>query len=97
MGSAFCRAVPLAWFAALVGIDQPSAQEPVDIELVLAVDMSISVDGGELDLQRQGLVAAFRDPAMIEAIRANAQGVAVSVVLWAGADQQRTVVDWARI
>ena len=73
------------------------AQEPVDIELVLAVDMSISVDGTELDLQRQGFAAAFRDPAVIEAIRANAQGVAVSLVLWAGADQQRTVVDWQHL
>jgi hypothetical protein len=59
--------------------------------------MSISVDAGELDLQRQGFVAAFRDPAIIAAIQANAQGVAVSVMLWAGADQQRTVVDWARL
>ena len=45
----------------------------------------------------QGLAAAFRDPAIIAAIQANAQGVAVSVMLWAGADQQRTVVDWARL
>ena len=97
MGSAFCRAVLLAWFAALSGVGQAGAQEPVDIELVLAVDMSISVDGAELDLQRQGFVAAFRDPAVIEAIRANAQGVAISVVLWAGADQQRAVVGWQHL
>ncbi len=55
----------------------PRRGEPVDIELVLAVDVSISVDGSELDLQRQGFAAAFRDPAVIDAIRANAQGVAV--------------------
>ena len=78
MGSAFRHAVPLAWIAAIVGIHQASAQEPVDIELVLAVDMSISVDGAEFDLQRQGLVAAFRDPTVIEAIRANAQGMKAS-------------------
>ena len=97
MGSAFRRAVPLAWIAAIVGIHQASAQEPVDIELVLAVDLSISVDGAEFDLQRQGLVAAFRDPTVIEAIRANAQGIAIAVVLWAGAEQQRIAVDWQHL
>ena len=51
----------------------------------------ISVDGPELDLQRGEFAAAFRDPAVVEAIRANAQGVAVSLVLWPGADQQRAV------
>jgi hypothetical protein len=71
--------------------------DTVDVELVLAVDVSISVDGSELELQRRGLAAAFRDPAVIDAIRANAQGVAVAVVLWAGTDQQRTAVDWMRL
>ncbi len=94
MASAACCALPLACLTALVGVEHAVAQELIDIELVLAVDMSISVDGGELDLQRQGFAAAFRDPAVIEAIRANAQGVAVSLVLWAGAEQQRTAVDW---
>lgn len=87
------RALPAVGIA-LAGAGPLMAQEPVDIELVLAVDMSISVDGTELDLQRRGFAAAFRDAAVIEAIAANAQGVAVSLVLWAGADQQRTVVDW---
>lgn len=80
---------------ALLASGSKAGAEPVDIELVLAVDVSISVDGSELDLQRQGLAAAFRDPAVAAAIAANAQGVAVSVVLWAGAEQQETVVDWA--
>ena len=97
MGSAACRAVPLGCLSALAGMAHAVAQEPVDIELVLAVDMSISVDGSELDLQREGFAAAFRDPAVIDAISANAQGVAVAVVLWAGADQQRTVVDWQHL
>jgi Protein of unknown function (DUF1194) len=81
--------------AMLVAASVAEAGEPVDIELVLAVDVSISVDSDELELQRQGLVAAFLDPDVAAAIAANAQGVAVSVVLWAGAGQHRTVVDWA--
>ena len=40
---------------ACIGVAWPAAAQPVDIELVLAVDMSISVDGAELELQRQGL------------------------------------------
>jgi hypothetical protein len=48
----------------------PLAARQVDIELVLAVDVSGSVDAGEQELQRMGLVAAFRDPAVIEAIKA---------------------------
>lgn len=72
MGPATRCAVPLGCLIALGGASHTSAQEAVDIELVLAVDMSISVDGSELDLQRQGLAAAFCDPAVIEAIRGNA-------------------------
>ncbi len=89
-----CVIGSLAW---LSGTATCVATEPVDIELVLAVDVSISVDATELELQREGLAAAFRDPAVVGAIRANAQGVAVSVILWAGTDQQRVAVDWTRV
>lgn len=92
-----CAVGPVVWFTTLGVASAAVAAEPVDIELMLAVDVSISVDDSELALQRQGLAAAFRDPAVIEAIRANAQGVAVAVMLWAGSDQQRTVVDWTRV
>ena len=51
----------------------------------------------ERHLQRRGLAAAFRDPGVIRAIGAHAQGVAVSVMAWAGAGQQATVVGWARL
>ncbi|MFO1163576.1 MAG: DUF1194 domain-containing protein [Reyranellaceae bacterium] len=84
--------------AGLLGLAGPAvAEEPVDIELALAVDVSISVDGTELALQRQGLSAAFRDPAIIDAIAGNAAGVAVMVMLWAGADQQLVAVDWRHL
>jgi hypothetical protein len=43
--------------------------QTMDVELVLAVDVSGSVDAGEQELQRTGLSAAFRDPAAIAAIR----------------------------
>lgn len=90
--------VALAMAAGLLGLAGPvAAEEPVDIELALAVDVSISVDGTELALQRQGLSAAFRDPAIIDAIAGNAAGVAVMVMLWAGADQQLVAVGWRHL
>ena len=88
----------LAAIAAVAAALAPSAAragEPVDIELVLAVDVSSSVDGAELALQRAGLAAAFRDPELIDAITALPRGVAVALVVWAGV--QETAVAWRRL
>ena len=73
-----------------------SAQEvPVDLELVLAVDISGSVDIIEAAQQRQGYVAALTDPAVANAIRSTFTGkVAVTYVEWAGAEQQEVLVPW---
>jgi hypothetical protein len=95
------RRVPLAllWFVALT-FASPGArsQQPVDLELVLAVDCSYSVDSGEFALQMQGLAAAFRDPAVIAAIGANRyRAIAVTVVQWSGPDSQVVAVPWRRI
>jgi len=71
------------------------AQQPVDLELVLAVDCSYSVDSAEFHLQMQGLAAAFRSPAVVAAISANPYGaIAVTVVQWSGPDSQTVVVPW---
>lgn len=96
MRSLWYRAGPLGCLA-LLACGPSMAAEAVDIELVLAVDGSISIDEAELGLQRQGLAAAFRDPAVVAAIAANPRGVAVSLVLWAGAGQHETVAGWARL
>ncbi len=90
--------VAVAVAAGLLGLaGSAAAEEPVDIELALAVDVSISVDGAELALQRQGFSAAFRDPEIIDAIAGNAAGVAVMVMVWAGTDQQLIAVDWRHL
>ncbi len=73
------------------------SRQAVSIELVLAVDVSGSVDGAEQRLQRDGLAGAFRDDAIIDAIAALPAGLAVAVVAWAGPAQQRTVVAWRRL
>jgi hypothetical protein len=68
---------------------------PVDLELVIAVDISRSVDDVEAQLQRQGYVEAFQNPRVIEAIQSGVIGaIAVTYVEWAGADYQRTMIDW---
>jgi hypothetical protein len=70
----------------------------VDLELVLAVDVSRSIDVDEFDLQRQGYARAIVNPSVLNAIKSGAIGaIAVAYVEWSGADQQKTVVDWTLI
>ena len=75
-----------------------ASQTAVDLELVLAVDASGSVDEREFDLQRQGLAEAFRDPEVIAALAAYAPGgVAISLMQWSGRRQQVVAVDWTLV
>jgi hypothetical protein len=75
-----------------------AASEYVDLELLLAVDVSVSVDSAEYALQMRGLAAAFRHPDVIAAIRASApNGVAVALMQWAGPDEQTYSVPWAEV
>ncbi len=72
--------------------------EAVDLELVLAVDVSRSIDEREFDLQRRGYVHALTHPNVIAAIRATQSGrIAVSFVEWSGADFQKVVVPWMAV
>ena len=71
---------------------------PVDLELVLAVDISLSMDPDEQQLQRDGYVAAFRDSAVIEAIRAGPHSrIAVAYLEWAGYEETQVLVKWTLI
>jgi hypothetical protein len=74
------------------------AATEVDLELVLAVDVSRSMDFDELDVQREGYVSAFRHPEVISAIRSGPLGrIAVAYVEWAGPLNQATVIPWTLI
>jgi hypothetical protein len=74
------------------------AQTDVDLELVLAVDVSYSMDYDELALQRGGYVEAFRSAVIHKAIASGAVGrIAVTYIEWAGAFDQKVVVDWTII
>ena len=61
------------------------AQTSVDLALVLAVDVSPSMDVEELTLQRQGFIEAFRSPEVHEAVRRGSAGrIVVMYAEWAG-------------
>jgi hypothetical protein len=88
--------------AALAGLTtwlvqpQPShAATEVDLALVLAVDISGSMDPDEQKLQREGFVEAFRSPVVHKAIQAGMLGrIAVVYAEWAGSSVQHVVVPW---
>ena len=72
-----------------------SADEAVDAAIVLAADVSRSIDDGEFDLQRRGYAAAIVSDKLMEAIHAGPHGaIALAYVEWAGDGEQKVVVDW---
>jgi hypothetical protein len=74
------------------------AEEPVDVALILAVDVSRSIDEDEARLQREGYRAAVSDPRVVEAIRGGMMGaIAIAYTEWAGIEFQRLVLPWTRI
>jgi hypothetical protein len=73
-------------------------REPVDVELVLAVDVSRSVDATEQEMQFAGYANAFRDPRLIEGIAGGALGaIGVTLFTWSDWNIQEWLVPWARI
>lgn len=74
------------------------AADPVDVELVLAVDVSLSMSPAELDIQRRGYAAALTDQRVINAIADGAHGrIAVTYFEWAGSSSQHVIVPWTII
>ncbi|TCU36640.1 DUF1194 domain-containing protein [Rhizobium azibense] len=78
--------------------DVALAGELVDMQLVIAADVSTSMDAEEKALQQRGFVEAFRRPEIIEAIIAGRNGrIAVAYVEWGGDGQRRLVIPWTTI
>ena len=72
--------------------------DALDLLLILAVDVSRSIDEDEALLQREGYRAAVTDPLVVAAIRNGAAGaIGLAYVEWAGAAYQRLVAPWTRI
>jgi hypothetical protein len=97
------RILRLAGVAALaLGMLSPHgparAEIPVDLELVLAIDASDSVDSKEFALQIGGLAVAFHDAEVHEAIDSGMLGsIAVAVVEWSSQNEQAVRIPWTRI
>ncbi len=98
MRPAIRYAIPMLALGLWPGGAEGQTEIDVDLELVLAVDSSASIDINEFKLQTVGLAGAFRDPEIIEAIRHwTPNGVAVTVIQWSNPYQQRVAVDWTRV
>ena len=88
----------LAVAGCLVALPDEVRAEGVDLLLVLAADVSRSIDQSEFDLQRKGYAAALTDPRVLRAIAGGVnRAIAVSFVEWSGAGEQNVVVDWTVI
>jgi hypothetical protein len=98
-------AVTSLWAAAAAGLAAPALRRAdvpagavgttVDVELVLAVDISYSMDPEEQALQREGYIAALTSPEFLNALRQGLHGkIVAAYVEWAGAAEQRIVVPW---
>jgi hypothetical protein len=104
MGPRWCRQAVLyaiaAMFAAQTWLSPARAAEdiPVDLELILAIDISGSIDPEEARLQRDGYIAALTDKRVLAAI---GQGfhrrIAVTYMEWAGIGHHWTLVEWSVI
>ncbi len=91
-------AISAAAFLAMLALSAGAGAQNTDLLLVLAADVSRSVDEGEFDLQRKGYAAALTDPRVLAAIRGGNTGtIAVCFIEWSGAGEQLVVVDWTMV
>jgi len=87
----------LFWTSPLVALAAP-AGEPVDTALVIAVDVSLSVDAGRYALQRDGTAAAIASADFAKAATSGPNGaIAVTVMEFSDPDRQIPVVPWTRV
>ena len=85
-------------FVALFCLGGEARSAGVDLEVILAADVSRSIDDAEFDLQRKGYAAALTDPRVLAAIHGR-PGAAIGVcfIEWSGDEDQQVVVDWTEI
>jgi hypothetical protein len=74
------------------------AAHPVDVELVLAVDVSYSMDMDELAIQREGYAQAIVSKEFLQALKAGPNGkIAVTYFEWAASTDQKIIIPWRLI
>lgn len=88
----------LPLLAASMAAAPPAAAQPVDLELVLAVDASGSIDEDEMQLQRHGYANAFVNDRVLKAIRSGYhRSIAVLYLEWAAVGCETIAVNWTRL
>ena len=104
IGSPIALAAAAVLFFGLIAAANAQAARPtatateVDVNLVLAIDASGSVDDERFELQKRGFGAAFRDPKVLQAIRAgNHRSIAVAMLQWTGPILQEVMVPWTLV
>jgi Protein of unknown function (DUF1194) len=94
IGARICAALVLA----AVMWSPAKAQTEVDLLLVLAVDVSGSVNPARFELQKMGYVSAFQNPRVLQAILSGRrQSIAVTLVQWSGPFLQAQVLPWTML
>jgi hypothetical protein len=84
--------------ATLLGTSSAKADTPVDLQLVLAVDVSRSIDEVEAELQRRGYVEALTNDRVVDAILSGEhKRIALCYTEWAGTHYQTVVINWSII
>lgn len=84
--------------AAAAAAPGPQPVGAVDVALVLAIDASGSITGGDLEFELQGHAQAFRSAALAEAITSGPHhAIAVALVTWSGPGTAAVLVPWTRI
>src|SRR5436853_2437556 len=87
----------MAWLL-VYQLPAAAAGENVDLLLVLAADVSRSIDVAKFQLQREGYASAITNPQVLDAIRSGPNGrIAVCFLEWSGVASQRLVIDWTAI
>jgi Protein of unknown function (DUF1194) len=90
-------ALTVLWLLA-GGVGVARAEIAVDLELVLAVDISMSMDSEEQRLQRSGYIAALQDGDVLKAIQSGSHGrIAITYIEWAGPQVQAVLIPWRLI
>jgi hypothetical protein len=86
----------IAALAVLPTLAAPASEATqVDLKLVIATDVSRSINAEEARIQREGTAEAFLNPEVIKAIQSGALGrVAVAMIDWSSPQFDRVVLDW---
>jgi hypothetical protein len=88
----------LLFFVGVALAPATARADDVDLLLVLAADVSRSVDAAKFQLQREGYAAAISEPRVLDAIRSGRNGrIGMAFVEWSGVGAQRIVIDWTKI